>query len=257
MTTINLPDELRELALAQSKHADYQSLHPTVAALFGDDVPPARGRHEAQRWAVMQAVTPPAGQRVWDIGANTGYFSMAAIGAGAAHVTAQEGNIAHARFIALCGRALGLAERLRPVAGYCTFASDAPMPAKVDITLCLNVLHHLGDDFGDPALSQDAALHAMTDALNHLASHTRHLWLQLGFNWKGDIHHPLFAGGTKAALLDYVTQAAALHWHAPDIWLYDPASGQFAPPTSATMARLDSLGEFLNRPLIHLRSRHG
>lgn len=244
---------LRTLALAQSKHADYQSLHPTVAALFDGDVPRARGRQEAERWAVMQAATPMHGQRVWDIGANTGYFSMAALAAGAQQVLSQEGNGNHARFVAQCAQALGVQDRLAVQPGYCTFE---PSPQRHDITLCLNVLHHLGDDFGDASLDQSAALAAMRQALQVLARQTRELWLQLGYNWKGDVRHPLFEGGTKAAQLAFVREACAGDWLPPQVWVFDPVSHRFAPPTERTMARLDGLGEFLNRPLLRLTSRH-
>lgn len=247
-----LASELRALALAQSKHADYQSLHPTVAALFGEDVPPARGRQEAERWAVMQAATPMRGQRVWDIGANTGYFSMAALAAGAQQVLSQEGNGTHARFVMQCAQALGVQDRLTVRPRYCTFE---PSPPQHDITLCLNVLHHLGDDFGDPGLDQPAALAAMRQALHGLARQTRELWLQLGYNWKGDVRHPLFEGGTKAAQLAFVREACADDWLPPQVWVYDPESRRFAPPTDRTMARLDAVGEFLNRPLLRLTSR--
>lgn len=245
-------NELRSLALAHSKHADYQLLHPRVAALFGDDVPGARGRHEAQRWSVMQATTPMRGKRVWDIGANTGYFSMAALAAGAQHVLSQEGQRAHAEFVFRCAQALGAQDRLRVAPSYCTFEAAAQVH---DITLCLNVLHHLGDDFGDPSLDMAAAMTAMCRALAALARQTRELWLQLGYNWKGDVRHPLFAGGTKQAQLAFVHEACAADWLTPEVWVFDPRSAQFEPPTPETLARLDQVGEFLNRPLIRLTSR--
>lgn len=247
-------DDLRTLAVAQSKHADYQLLHPTVAALFGADVPSGRGRQEPERWAVMASQTPMRGRRVWDIGANTGYFTMAALAEGARRVVSQEGQRTHATFIADCAEALGVQERLEVRPAYCEF-EPLTSAEPHDITLCLNVLHHLGDDFGRQDLDIGAALRAMRQALSALATHTHTLWLQLGFNWKGDVRHPLFHGGTKAEMMAFVHEACSDDWHTPQIWIYDAQARRFEPPRPATWARMDTLGEFLNRPLIRLNSK--
>ncbi len=245
---------LEGLALARSKHSAYQLLHPSLLPLLGE-LPQPVGKHEAQRQHFMERQLPLAGLRLLDIGANTGYFSFAALKAGAAGVVSQEGNAEHARFIALAAQALGLGSRLEVRPGYYSFAE--PGAEHFDLTLCLNVLHHLGDDFGDPALDLDSAKLEMLAALNRLATHTRHCWLQLGFNWKGDRTRPLFAHGTKAELIDFVSAGTAGHWRVDDIAVVDPRSGEYEPVNARNLAREDSLGEFLNRPLFRLTSLRG
>lgn len=192
---------LRSLATAHSKHSSYQILHPSLRTILGDFPQPA-GRHEAQRQRYMEYHLPLSGLQVLDIGANTGYFSFAALAAGARQVVSQEGNPDHARFIALAIEAMNLGHRLEVRPRYYDF--NSPLKERFDITLCLNVLHHLGDDFGDRSIDLDAAKAQMLAALNRLSFHTRHLWLQLGFNWKGDRCRPLFEQGTKTELIDFI-----------------------------------------------------
>ena len=241
---------LQSLFQATSKHSDYQRLHPNVQALVGSEVAPA-GRHEAERQHWMARHRQLEGLCVLDIGANTGYFSFAALAGGARRVVSQEGNPTHAQFIEVAARGLGLDRRLEVRPSYFDFHSEGEV---FDLTLCLNVLHHLGDDFGDRALSIDAARASMLAALNRLARRTRHLWMQLGFNWKGDRRRPLFAHGTKAELIDFVRCGTAGHWHIEDIAVVDPTTRDYVPLDDANIARCDALGEFLNRPLFAMRS---
>ncbi|MBK6852043.1 MAG: hypothetical protein IPG93_10580 [Burkholderiales bacterium] len=242
---------LQALMQGRSKHSDYQLLHPTLAPLFGD-LPQPAGKHEAQRQHFMQAQFPVAGQRVLDIGANTGYFSFAALQAGSAKVVCQEGNAEHARFIALAAQALGLGERIDVRPSYYDFQDAAE---HFDLTLCLNVLHHLGDDFGDTSLGLDSAKAAMLAALNRLARHTGLCWMQLGFNWKGDRHRPLFEHGSKRELIDFVRAGTQGHWAIETIAVVNPATRDYELVNDDNLARFDALGEFLNRPLFLMRSR--
>ncbi len=41
-----------------------------------------------------------------------------------------------------------------------------------------------------------------------MANSVTTLILQIGFNWKGEVRFPLFAGGEKAAMVDFVQQGA-------------------------------------------------
>ena len=70
---------LRRLMEMRSKHSDYQILHPHLCTLLGDQAQPV-GKHEAQRQRYMAKHLPLSGLSVLDIGANTGYFSFAAMG---------------------------------------------------------------------------------------------------------------------------------------------------------------------------------
>ena len=97
---------LETMLAARSKHSTYQELHPLVEKLVHSKYWTS-GKRESARWAFMSRKLPLQGLRVLDIGANTGYFSLGAVEAGAAHVTAIEGNAAHAAFIQACGEWLG------------------------------------------------------------------------------------------------------------------------------------------------------
>ena len=243
---------LKRLVQMHSKHSDYQLLHPSIGALLGD-LPSPVGKHEAQRQRYMAKYLSLRGLSLLDIGANTGYFSFAALEAGAARVVSQEGNAEHAHFITLAAQGLGVNDRLEVRPHYYSFTDPG---AHFDVTLCLNVLHHLGDDFGDQALSLSDAKAQMSFALNCLARHTRHLWMQLGFNWKGDRQLPLFEGGTKAELIEHVREGVEGHWRIDDIAVVNPQTREYEPINDHNLQRFDSLGEFLNRPLFHLTSLH-
>jgi SAM-dependent methyltransferase len=245
--------DLRALYDAHSKHSSYQLIHPSLLPLLGDAAGLPAGKHEAQRQRWFERGVRFADASVLDIGANTGYFSFAALGQGARRVVSQEGNVRHAEFIEAAARRLGLAERLEARPSYFDFAA-APRE-RFDICLCLNVLHHLGDDFGDPAVTIGEARHLMLAGINGLAASSKTLLLQLGFNWKGDVRFPLFEGGTKQAVIDFVRAGTASHWQIDEIVVVDTVSRDYVPAEAHQLARVDGLGEFLNRPLFRMTVR--
>jgi len=236
-----------------SKHSSYQLVHPLLAPLLGRPGDLPAGKLEPQRQRFFASQLSYAGARVLDIGANTGYFSFAAIAGGAAAVQCYEGNADHAEFIRAGAAALGLTDRLQVQARYFEFQAE---PAKRhDIVLCLNVLHHLGDDFGDRSLAVEPARQRMLACLNGLADATSTLVLQLGFNWKGDVRHPLFDGGEKAAQLAFVEQGTRGAWSLAAVAVPDPLTREYEPLGPHNRARNDAVGEFMNRPIFVLRSR--
>ena len=248
--------KLIELVGAKSKHSDYQLLHPILAKIspslsFTYD---PKGKSETSRQAFMSKHLSLAGLSVLDIGANTGYFSMAAIDEGAKWVVSQEGNIEHAEFISLSAICLDIKDRIEVRASYFDFSSETVEPQRFDLALCLNVLHHLGDDFGDNELTLDAAKKEMLEALNRLSNAADKCWMQLGFNWKGDRNRPLFPNGTKTEIIDFVQRGTQGHWDIERIAVFDPISRAYEEANSINLARFDELGEFLNRPLFLLRS---
>ncbi len=242
---------LRALYRRDSKHSSYQQVHPMVAPLLGAAPDLPAGKLEAQRQQFFARHVDYAGAHVLDIGANTGYFSFAAVQAGAAAVQAYEGNAAHAEFIRSAAAQLGVADRLHVHPRYFSFA---PGGERHDIGLCLNVLHHLGDDFGDRTLTIEQARRCMVESLRTMADGVATLILQIGFNWKGDVRYPLFAGGEKAALVDFVHQGAAGTWSVAAIAVPDAATGVYEALSSRNLARNDAIGEFRNRPVFVLRS---
>lgn len=254
---------LTDLYRERSKHSSYQRLHPLLDPLLGagnaglrDALP--EGKLEAARQHWFEATLPLAGARVLDIGANTGYFSFGAIAARAREVTSVEGNAEHAQFIRSAAAQLGLAQRLRVQARYYGFgAAPGEGDERFDIVYCLNVLHHLGDDFGERGLGLAQAKARMRDCLRHLAGVTRLLVLQTGFNWKGDRHSPLYAQGLKAELVAHIGEATEDDWTLEETVVWDPKWRCYAPLDARNGQRFDELGEFMNRPLFRLRSRRG
>lgn len=244
---------LKDLYRQQSKHSNYQLVHPTVAALLGDTSDLPAGKLELERQTYFDRALPLLGARVLDIGANTGYFSFGALHSGARHVTCYEGNQEHAAFVAHCAEQAGLSDRLDMNACYFDFL--APITETFDVTYCLNVLHHLGDDFGDQSLSVEAAREQMLKSLRHMAGLTRVLVLQLGFNWKGDVRCPLFEGGEKAALIDFVAQGVGDSWVIEEVTVPNPVTRAYEPISEDNLPRNNQIGEFMNRPLFKMRSR--
>jgi len=242
---------LQALLQARSKHSHYQLLHPSIEALLGN-IPQSSGRHEAHRQCYMARRLPLRDLRVLDIGANTGYFTFAALADGAHKVVSQEGNAEHARFMALVAERMRLNHRLEVRPRYYNF--EEPSNDYFDVIFCLNVLHHLGDDFGDRQIRLGSAKAEMLTALNQLSLQTRHLWMQLGFNWKGDRYCPLFPEGTKANVIDFVCQGTKGHWRIDDIAAVNPKTLDYEPMGDHNLGRFDALGEFLNRPLFLMSS---
>ena len=250
--TVFSAERLVALLDQRSKHSTYQELHPCLKAVLDLEHSP-QGKRESARWKYMAACTPWLGKRVLDIGANTGYFSMAAVLAGAREVTAVEGHAPHAEFIAGAVQRLGWQACLSSQHRYFDFSDQAD--EVFDIVFCLNVLHHLGDDFGYQGQDMQQAKQQMVQALQHLAGHGRHCWFQLVFNWKGDRHRPLFSQGLKSELIAFVEEACQGHWVIEKMAIYNPQTACYeAASDEALWARIDAAGEFLNRPLFLLRS---
>ena len=111
-----------------------------------------------------------------------------------------------------------------------------------------------GDDFGDREQSMATARAGMMTRLRRLAGASRWLVLQLGFNWMGNRHQPLFEHGLKQEIIDFVCSGCEPDWSVRAIGIYDPATASYAAPDASNLARRDDLGEFLNRPIFLLKS---
>jgi SAM-dependent methyltransferase len=243
---------LRDRYERRSKHSSYQQVHPMLARAFGntDGLPP--GKRETQRQRYFDRVLRYEGASLLDIGANTGYFSFAAVERGARRVCCYEGNAEHAAFLADGAGLLGLQDRVEVRPRYFEFDGRGE---RFDIVLCLNVLHHLGDDFGDPALGMEDARRRMLACLRNLAANARTLVLQIGFNWKGDVRHPLFEGGRKAPLIEFVRSGLGDAWDLQETVVANPETGEYEPAGEHNLGRYDALGEFMNRPIFLLKAR--
>lgn len=244
---------LRDWYGRHSKHSDYQALYPPLAARLSQPFGTQPKRLEAERLACMAVHIPLNGARVMEIGANTGYFTLGCLKQGAREVLAYELNPEHARFVTLAARVLGWAHRLSV---RCEAYSPLGEEAGADpaaLCLNLNVLHHLGDDFGAHCPDTASAKASMLDTLRQTAPSCRRMFFQMGFNWKGDRHQPLFAGGTKAEMVEFVAGAGDC-WRIEAVWAYDPhpAERAYRPLSGALWQRQDAIGEFANRPLFLL-----
>jgi len=246
-------ESLINLVKIKSKHSDYQILHPFVESLFQKGSYQPSGKSEMKRLQYMRSCHSQKGLRILDIGANTGFFSIAAIEDGAKQVISQEGNIEHANFIELSAQCLDLEDKIIVRPTYFDFSAENAETC-YDLTLCLNVLHHLGDDFGDRTLKLEAAKLEMKGSLNKLAVKSRLCWMQIGFNWKGKPENPLFINGTKLEIINFIRLSIKDYWAIERVAVFDPVSRNYVDANDENMQRYDFLGEFLNRPLFLLRS---
>lgn len=238
-----------------SKHSNYQVLARRVQALLGEQGLSVVSRHERERLAWIAQQVDFTDQQVVDIGGNTGFFSFEALDLGAAKVTYCEGNAEHCAFVRQAAEMLGEQSRLQVQPGYVDF--NGHWPGRVGVMLLLNVLHHIGDDYGDSNLAQERALEHVANTLRALAGNVSTLVFQLGFNWKGDRHLPLFSEGTKAQMIGFIEQVVAGYWEIQAIGVAQslPTGGvEYAALSAQNLPRADALGEFLNRPLFVLRS---
>jgi SAM-dependent methyltransferase len=186
-----------------------------------------------------------------DIGCNTGYFLFELIERGVKFATGYEGGKFHAKF---CQEAISLLEinNARIINEYYNFHEEEHF----DIALLLNVLHHVGDDYGDTGLSMKNAKKAIIEQLNSLSNHADFVVFQLGFNWKGDITKCLFENGTKKEMIDFITNGIKNHYDILSIGIAQKKNGivYYEDVNEENIKRDDSLGEFLNRPLFILKS---
>jgi len=248
-------ETLKNLYRQCSKHSQYQLLCNDLQDLFPSFDQPVKPRYEPERLRLILQTLDPVSKKIVDIGANTGFFSFELLKAGAESIFAYEGNKAHADFLRLAADILNVSSRISIKDHYFLF-SEEEFSGTVDIILLLNVLHHVGDDFGDSA-DVLKAKEKMLDYLNKLAKKTRYLVFQLGFCWKGNRETGLFPGGTKKEMIDFVLKGTEGYWKMEKVGVPEKGEGcvEYKEVSSKNIQRDDNLGEFLNRPIFILKSR--
>jgi SAM-dependent methyltransferase len=185
---------------------------------------------------------------ILDIGGNTGFFSFEAIDAGAKSVHYIEGNKQHADFVKAASEYLNY--NIKVENKYLEFNDSDQLNDKYDVVLLFNVIHHLGDDFGDQKISKDLAKEKMLNCIRFFASKTSQMVLQMGYCWKGDRHQLLFANGEKQEMIAFVKEAIVSIGEIIHIGIAQVNdSTHFHELSPENMKRNNAIGEFRNRPI--------
>lgn len=245
-------EKLENLYSKSSKHSNYQVFPDCFNGLIDQECLDIHTRYEKERFEYIKKHVDLGGRTVVDIGGNTGFFTFSAEECGASHVDYYEGNAAHAEFVRTAALALGKSDSISVFNDYYTFeASDTYH----DVCICLNVLHHLGDDFGS-VNDMEEAKNKMLNAINDLAKSNAILVFQLGFNWKGNRYKCLFPHGTKRDLISFLDNCKD-SWETLYTGIAEKKNGQVAYEelNDTNIERQDELGEFLNRPIFILKSK--
>ena len=247
-------DNLIDLFNKTSKHSNYQVLSERLTNLIGPGSIDVTSRFERERFEYIRTRVSLAGMRVLDIGGNTGFFSFEALEAGAIAVHHFEGEPSHSAFVLEASDVLGYASKVEVTNAYYLFPESGNR--RYDVTFLLNVLHHLGDDYGDKKISIDGAKDMMARQLRSMANSTHTLVFQLGFSWKGNRNLGLFENGTKAELIDFVTSASMGEFEIEHCGIPVKIGDKivYSDLDDVNVIRNDSLGEFLNRPLFIMRA---
>lgn len=244
--------KLNTLYSSSSKHSCYQEIHPSLTKNIEVTANVAIQRYELQRAKFISDNLNFQDKMVLDIGGNTGYFSFEAISKGAKSVLLIEGNENHAEFVS----ELAIAENL-PISVSNKYFDFENNNSKSDIVFILNVLHHIGDDFGSQNISKSEALNYIAKAINNFHEKTDILIFQLGYNWKGDRNLPLFENGTKREMIEFVYNTIKHNWDLIHVGIAEVVNGEtiFNYLNQENIERDDELGEFRNRPLFILRKK--
>jgi len=249
-----IKEKLTKLYANTSKHSNYQLLPSCLEPYVSTNEISVNSRFELERLKYVLENIDVSGKSIVDIGGNTGFFGFELLEHGAKSVLHIEGNSEHAQFVDTAAKELN--KPITVLNRYLTFTDSSELPAKSDVILTFNVLHHLGDDFGDKNLSMQAAKDHMKSAIAYFHDKTDLLVLQLGFCWKGDRNMLLFPGGTKAELIDFVKDAISNTFEIQCTGVADVVDGStvYHHLNDKNIARRDDLGEFRNRPIFILKS---
>lgn len=241
-----------EILLLKSKHSHYQSIHPILKDKININVEYEFEKMEYSRAKYINENIKIHGKNICDIGANTGYFTFEAIQRGAKTIDAYEGNKNHAEFISRMKDFLPDGNIIKIFDSYFDFDKNTKT---YDILFCLNVLHHLGDDFGDTEINIESAKEKISKAISKLCTQCETLVLQIGFNWKGNRNSPLFRHGTKKEMIEFVKESL-MPLSDLKIGIYEDAANEYIEAQEKAndlLKRRDDLGEFLNRPIFIIR----
>lgn len=247
-------ERLNKLYMESSKHSNYQVLSSELQKILPQNQLAIISRQERERLAYISSQVDFGDKEILDIGGNTGFFTMEAIGKGAAHVDCYEGNKTHAEFVEISAKVLGYEQRVSVFPEYYLFDQHK----KYDIALCLNVIHHLGDDFKSEKDMQSAK-NEMLLCINSMASVADIMIFQMGFNWCGNRGSCLFENGTKKEMEDFLREGTKDFWRIDKIGIAESNNGviEYKDMDESNNVRMDDMGEFLNRPIFIMKSQTG
>lgn len=243
-------EKLTNLYQEASKHSNYQILADDLERYVCKENITILSRYESERMNYILSHIDLKGKKIIDIGGNTGYFTFQSIKAGAESVVYYEGNKTHAEFVTVATEALGLKDKVIIHDEYYLFDKEKE---DADICFCLNVIHHLGDDFDKVNGKENAK--KMIDCINQLARCAKILVLQLGYNWKGNRDLPLLKNGTKQEMIEFIQEETKYAWDIVSIGIAEGEKNniKYFELNENNVERKNELGEFLNRPIIILK----
>lgn len=259
-------EQLLALYMHSGKHASYQPLPAFVVEQLGVDVPVnPRWRADHGRLDYLKAHFDFNGQRLLDVGANTGLFTATLAHAyPSSYCVAWELDESSADFIRALATEFNLAN-VEVVQQPLDYQVAQAMPEHFDTLLLFNVLHHAGVDFDAALVPDKQALQGYIKGfLKALRPAADCLLYQMGFNWGGDTAQPVAGRNALAEKLAYVEAALAgtgwriehvglvLDPQTRQIELFDSASALAQADLCDRLGREGGLSEFYLRPLFKL-----
>lgn len=246
--------ELKRLYKEESKHSGYQVLSKQLSRIIDNSEIETKSRYELERLTYILKNIDVQNKKALDIGGNTGFFTFELIDSGAKSVHYYEGNCTHAKFVLEASKVLNIENKLEITNEY--FSFDHTTNNKYDLILLLNILHHIGDDYGDKGLSMKKVKETIINQLNYLAQMTELMVFQLGFNWMGNRELGIFQNGTKEEMIDFIREGIKDYWQISQIGIPEYRNGiiEYCDMSKENINRWDHMGEFLNRPLFIMKS---
>lgn len=244
---------LAKLYMENSKHSNYQTLPAKLQKILPNLV--ASSKWEKERMDYICAHVDLHKKRVLDIGGNTGYFTFESIDVGAEHVDYFEGNKNHAEFVKVASELLCVEDKISIYDDYFDFDN---VSSRYDVILCLNVIHHLGDDF-DQMDDMEHAKDKMKECITSILRISNIVVLQMGFNWCGNRDKCLFQRGTKDEMTAFIKNSIQNDGEVLFIGVAEKKGEEviFSEFSDRNCMRHDEYGEFLNRPIFIIKSTKG
>lgn len=242
-------EKLKKLYNITSKHSHYQKLPKSISDLVGESTQQIN-RYEFERLGYIQSNIDLTNKTILDVGANTGFFSISSLDNGATSVDIYEGNQSHANFISNVSEILGLNANVNE--SYLQF--NESFDKKYDVVYLLNVVHHLGDDFGDTQINVENAKHKMSQILKYFSDKTEIMVFQMGYCWKGNRDLLLFENGTKQEMISFVENSIDGCWDIINVGILEEDL-TYHNLDDSNIENQYNLREFGNRPLFILKSK--